>query len=354
MSASAFGRAQLSDVYRRARSRDLQQNDKIVIFSDLHMGGGGRRDDFAGNAELFRTVLAQYYLTGEWELLLNGDVEELQRYRAADIRRQWAHVYELFDRFRTTTGLTRLVGNHDLRMLVDARTRRQIGASADNVEEGIRLAAPSGEVLILHGHQTARRYAHFNEIVHVLLRYIAHPLGIKNFSVAASSRKRFKVESHIYDFAIERGLIAVIGHTHRPLFQSMSKSDSIRFEIEQLCRKFPAAPDKAAIRERTARLKAELAAGVDSGDPASTLYHRQHMVPSLFNAGCVLGKRGMTCIELTDYELRLVYWYDHRRSQKYLQYSPDAGWNLDGTPYHRVVVRSENLDYIFARVRLLA
>jgi hypothetical protein len=62
----------------------------------------------------------------------------------------------------------------------------------------------------------------------------------------------------------------------------------------------------------------------------------------------------MTCIELSDGSITLAHWFDEKRSQKYLQYADYDTQVLPGTDYHRVEIKSESLDYIFTRIRLLA
>ena len=62
----------------------------------------------------------------------------------------------------------------------------------------------------------------------------------------------------------------------------------------------------------------------------------------------------MTCIEIHEGRIALIHWFDEVRSQKYLEYADYETERLPGTPYHRVVIKSESLDYIFSRIRLLA
>jgi hypothetical protein len=186
---------------------------------------------------------------------------------------------------------------------------------------------------------------------------LANPLRITNYTVAANSRKRFRTERRVYDFATRHKVAAVIGHTHRPLFESMSKADSLQFEIERLCRKYPKSKHPAKIEDRIAWLKdelIELQSEVSKKPEPASLYREHLLVPSMFNSGCVLGKRGMTALELEQGALRLVYWYDTRRKQKYLQYRTKNAEPVPGTPYHRVVIKQDSLDYIFSRIQLLA
>lgn len=98
----------------------------------------------------------------------------------------------------------------------------------------------------------------------------------------------------------------------------------------------------------------ESQADASEENDSTSLYREHLLVPSMFNSGCVLGKRGMTCLEIENGRLRLVYWYDATRKQKYIQYRTDAEAEIAGTPYRRTVIKEDSLEYIFSRIRLLA
>jgi predicted phosphodiesterase len=361
-----FSHRNLADLHDRSPVRPLGDQDRIVIFSDLHMGNGSRMDDFVHNGDLFASVLSGYYAPHDYHLVLNGDVEDLQRFGLRSVVRRWPHVYEAFKSIAERAGLTRIVGNHDLELLAPAwfTLPADRGADLDDIAlyldpvlEGLRLRHQSGELFIFHGHQTSQWYEKHNHLVRLALRYIANPLRIGNYTVAADSKKRFRTERRVYSFASSQKILAVIGHTHRPLFESMSKTDSLKFEIERLCRKYPKSKKKEKIERRIGWLKAELIElQSDEGEVTEddSLYREHLLVPSMFNSGCVLGKRGMTSLEIEEGRLRLVYWYDARRKQKYLQYRTKHAETLPNTSYRRVVIKEETLDYIFSRIHLLA
>jgi metallophosphoesterase superfamily enzyme len=83
---------ELEDLYDRVPLRTLTEGDRYVVFSDLHMGNGSRLDDFRINAELFVSVLRQFYRDRGYHLVLNGDVEELQRFSMREIVTTWRDV----------------------------------------------------------------------------------------------------------------------------------------------------------------------------------------------------------------------------------------------------------------------
>jgi predicted phosphodiesterase len=223
----------------------IGRNDRLVISSDLHLGDGGRRDDFRPNADLYRTVLRDHYLRRGFTLILNGDIEELLRFTLKAVRERWAELFELFAEFAGGAGLYKIFGNHDLELsLLDDPF------PADRLLEGLRLSYQGQTLLVFHGHQASPLAEKLHALTGIVLRYLANPLGIGNYTASRSSRKRFRVERRVYAFAIREKIISIIGHTHRPLFESLSKVDFLKFRIEGLCREYPQAD--AARREQLA------------------------------------------------------------------------------------------------------
>jgi hypothetical protein len=145
--------------------------------------------------------------------------------------------------------------------------------------------------------------------------------------------------------------VVLIGHTHRPLFESLSKLDALRFRIESLCRQIPEAPGRRrpALERELAARKEELerVAAKRGGNQGGSLYDSPLLVPCLFNSGCCIGKRGLTGLEIAGDGIALVHWFDQNRSRR-------TGTVLAGTPYRREVMEQEPLDYLFTRVRLLS
>jgi hypothetical protein len=191
------------------------------------------------------------------------------------------------------------------------------------------------------------------------VRYIAHPLGIKNYSVAFNSRKRYYFEKRVYEFAREKKILALIGHTHRPLFESLSRIDSLKFNIERYCRRYPGvrAGERAVMAKQIEKNKKELEKLLQAGGNKkyeANLYARIPMVPCMFNSGCCIDKNGFTAIEICDGNIELVYWFDKKRSIKYFDFGEEAPIRLGKSDYWRVSLKKEPLDYVFTRIRLLS
>jgi hypothetical protein len=206
---------------------------------------------------------------------------------------------------------------------------------------GIRFETEEGVIFVFHGHQATVFFERFNALSGFTLRYVANTLHIPNFSVAYDSRKKYLTERRVYEFSASRTIVSLIGHTHRPLFESLSKADTLRYRIEDLCRRYPSAPDpeKAAIAADIRCCRRELsriAAKRGWSEAHGSLYGDGLCIPCLFNAGCAIGKRGITALEIADGIINLVQ------------------WSAAGEHPRRSVLKQDRLDYIFSRIRLLA
>jgi UDP-2,3-diacylglucosamine pyrophosphatase LpxH len=344
----------LQSLYNDSPEIELGRRHRLVVFSDLHVGNRRRGDDFAKNADLFMSVLEQHYLDLGYTLILNGDIEELLRFSLGEIESRWSDLYALFGRFYGEQRLYKIVGNHDIALPLSREY-----PFANILIDGLKIRH-SGDVLFLfHGHQASSFQTRFNVLVGLTLRYLARPLGIKNYSVSRSRFRKYKTERRVYAFSQADRIASLVGHTHRPLFESLSKVDALRFRIEQLCRQYTTARarEKRRLSEDIRRHKEELEQIYRrKGEPQSRrgIYNSKLLVPCLFNSGCCIGKRGITAIELTDGEIALVHWFDKNLSQKHFDLVDERPQQMGDSDYYRVVLNQDSLDYIFTRIRLLA
>ncbi|HEY9593648.1 MAG TPA: metallophosphoesterase, partial [Spirochaetia bacterium] len=335
----------LQAVYDSAPERALTPKSRFVILSDLHMGDGSSRDDFRHNAALVQEVLRDYYLAQGYGLVLNGDIEELQRFRLPAIRRQWKDHFDLFETFRRETGLFKIVGNHDdgLRLVLRTPDRPLFDA--------VRFTWKNDTLFLFHGHQATIFFERFNDVSEFFLRYGANLLQIHNTPVAYESSKKYRTEHRVYAFSAARKIVSVIGHTHRPLFESLSKIDTLRFRIEQLVRDYTGVSPRARAAIETAitvyrRELARLWERDREDGLRSSLYNEQICVPCLFNSGCAIGKRGVTAIEIADGRIGLVHWFDPSRPSRHAPEDGGIAERLGDTSYYRTVFKQDKLDYI--------
>jgi hypothetical protein len=330
----------------------LGAKSRLVVMSDLHLGDGSAKDDFIGNGELVASCLERYYLERGSSLILNGDIEDLQKFTFAKIRSAWKAMFSLFDRFAREGRLYKICGNHDADLFEWSRYPYPL-------HSGVRLERSGRRLYVYHGHQASALFRSHNELSGAVIRYVFHTLGIHNRSTPMDSNRRYGVERKIYEFSRRSGVVSVIGHTHRPLFESMSKYDRLRFEIERLCAEYCAAGEgrRAEIAEIVGLYKAEfrnLGRKDRKNKRGRGLYGRDLIMPCLFNSGSAIGSTGVTAIEIEEGRMALVYWFEEGRERAYLERELGSASALGDTKYRRVVLASQGLDDIFARMDLLA
>src|SRR5208283_4534615 len=110
---NAHALRRLDRLLRESAVVPCARDDRFVIFSDLHLGDGSSRDEFVHNTTLFRIVLSEHYLQRRFKLVLNGDIEDLYKFPLRSVLEHSGDIYKLFDAFRRTTALYKIVGNHD-------------------------------------------------------------------------------------------------------------------------------------------------------------------------------------------------------------------------------------------------
>ncbi|MCL2764417.1 MAG: serine/threonine protein phosphatase [Treponema sp.] len=330
---------------------DISSEGKVLIISDLHMGTG-TRDDLYHNGEMLTCVLEEYYFKNGWILVLNGDIEDLQRFPLDQIREKWASLYSVFNMFSRENRFYKIIGNHDDQL---NHKRNHSQYPLHNV---IKIITGTVPAYVYHGHQLSNIYRRFNWLMGFGVRYILKPFGIKNMTDSRSPLKRFHIEKKAYSFSLKNHCLSIIGHTHRPLFESLGRFDYIKFEIERLCRDYPASSGEnrnrienevIALREELGKLKRKEKRDV----LRQSLYGDELPVPCLFNSGCILGKKGFNAIEMTNEDIALVYWFTEGKSKKFVTRGGYDIAGIKGRPYKRAVLNHNRLDYVLSRIKLL-
>jgi len=344
-----FARALLEQM-RSAPAASVGEGTRIVILSDLHMGDGSSRDDLRENGELLAAVLDRHYLPRGSTLVLNGDIEDLQKFPLKRIRAAWGSVFAAFDRFAREGRLHKIYGNHDEDLLEDARYPYPLSP-------GLRLEWGNRRLYAYHGHQASGFFVKHNAVSGAAIRYVLHTLGIHNRSPSQDSSRRYGVERRIYEFSSRSGIVSIIGHTHRPLFESLSKYDRLRYEIERLCLEYCGASEgrKAEIERIVAVFKDEFCRmGIRDRRRGRGLYGRDIILPCLFNSGSAVGKKGVTAIEIEDERISLAYWFEEGKARPYVALETGPATAIEGTRFMGVVLASKSLADVFARMDLLS
>ncbi|TAH54677.1 MAG: serine/threonine protein phosphatase [Treponema sp.] len=330
---------------------ELQDDRKYVFLSDMHMGNGGGRDDLAINRHLVEDMLEHWYLPNGYYLILNGDIEDLNKFPLFAIRKAWKHLLELFDAFDRAGRLRKICGNHDLELMAQRDYPWE-------VRQGLMYRYGNNRIFVFHGHQASNLYVNYKRISSFLIRWVVKPLHIRNSGLSKNPRKRFAKERRIYQAARALGLVAITGHTHRPLFESLSKYDNVRFTLERLLDEFLDAENgrKEALQKEICLYRDELyrlANAKEKEKKTQSLYDDgPFLIPCLFNSGCATGKNGLNVLEITEGTIALMYWTSREHSHPYIE--KEALESIAaGERSQRHTLHKARLASIFTRIELL-
>ncbi len=330
------------DVSRRFDAR----SDRLVVLSDMHRGKRDRADDFGPCEEAYLRAL-DHYLRHGYTLAMLGDVEELWKSPAHAVIAAYPEVYQREAAFQAQGRLFRFWGNHDEEWASPILVEQKLGpvnpAGAPRVGESLLLnveldGETLGSIFLVHGHQGTGFSDTLAFLARFTVRFVWKPLQhVTQLSRnAPSSNRRVREKHNLATRHWAEGyekLLLITGHTHRPVFGSISLLDELERRLG------------INIDEITNRLDDEdfwddvvtdcmkrgwLGDAAPCGPPAPD--GRKTMQPSLFNSGCCCFNDGrITGLELSDGEIRLVLW------------SPRS---LDG---RRVLARAD-LSSVFERI----
>jgi len=102
----------LSKAFYHSETIDVDDDFRLIIFSDHHRGRRDGADDFVPCEKTYTTAL-QYYLDNHYELCLLGDVEEFWENPFWIVMKKYKEILLLEKQFHLRTKLYRIWGNHD-------------------------------------------------------------------------------------------------------------------------------------------------------------------------------------------------------------------------------------------------
>ncbi len=263
----------LDKVFRNAFPVPFDDTSRFVFFSDVHRGDDSLSDEFGRNRHIYDHALDYYYNHG-YTYVEVGDGDELwENAHYRHIRMAHASTFERLTRFYNAGRMYMLFGNHNMQLKNEAYVRRHLYTTYDDfsdkqidlfpgivVHEALILKhrQTEQEIFVVHGHQgdlpNDQLWRFSCLMVRSFWRTMHYVLGIRYAASPARSRlKRHKVERHYNKWNAQHKIMLICGHTHRP--------------------KMP-----------------------QPGEPA------------YFNTGCCMHPRGLTCLELIDGKISLVFW----------------------------------------------
>ena len=232
--------SRLSQVLRDAQVVLINDQSRIVLFSDCHRGDGGASDDFAHNEATYLYAL-KYYDERQFTYIELGDGDELWENRDfASVALAHPQVFAQLHKFYTDRRFYMLYGNHDIERESMDIVRRTLWrylepqAQSDHpliegltVYEGLRLhyAQPgkaTRELFLTHGHQGDWLNDRLWREGRFLVRYLWRPLqrlGIKDPTRTSKNlKKQANVVSDILTWITDNRQPIIVGHTHQESF----------------------------------------------------------------------------------------------------------------------------------------
>jgi len=299
------------------KNLSLNSNTKYALFSDLHLGDGKKADNFVHNEETMKFAL-NYYKENHYSLIFLGDVEDLWQFDLNIIQKRYNEkIYSLIRSFKDKK-VYRIFGNHDGEWKRPLDPILNNGEILHRASEAIKLG---DDIFLLHGHQGdylcdkvvwfskfwARKAVPF---VHIGKAYFNY----ENRSATKSQIPKNR-EKLYYNWAKEKKVILICGHTHNAIFASLSYYWWLKeqIEIKEIkLEKIQSTEDEVRINKlskKIDKLKSELLNEEKKGRKYFRLTaKRKEPLPCYFNTGCGLFRKSITNIEIEGDKIRLIKW----------------------------------------------
>lgn len=291
----------------------LDISDKYVVFSDLHLGDGGKADNFVHNEDTMICAL-KYYKKNGFSIILLGDIEEFWQFDFDMIHNRYdKNIYGLLRSFPTNT-VHRVFGNHDKKWAgftdpIDKTSNRLLG-----VPEGLILGK---YIFLVHGHQGDELSdknawaSRFWVRVFKKIEPLARKFGYENYEATKSQIPKDREQAY-YTWANDNKMILICGHTHRAIFASRSYYKWLKEEIViKISEKGQSSADsekQKKLSKDIKKFKKELRAEKRRGRNINPLGTDGESLPCYFNSGSGLYRKGITNIEIENDKIRLIKW----------------------------------------------
>ncbi len=289
----------------------LDEASRFIIFSDQHKGARNSADDFMFAEKNYLAALA-YYEQEHYHYIMLGDSEELWENWIESVIKQNKQSFEAERKFIERKALTKVFGNHDLYWGNDPLASFNLGriyGQSIPVYEGVVLQAGKDgrklDFFLTHGHQgdTQSDGNWFTKwFVSMIWAPLQAFLKINPNTPATNDLLKSLHNYLMYEWVSEQpGTVLITGHTHQPVFTSLTRLERIYKKIG-LARK---ENNTALIKEIQDTLP--IGANRDQTDPDFSLYKKNY-----FNTGCCCFDDGdITGIEISEGSIRLIKWeYD--------------------------------------------
>lgn len=281
---------------------------RYIIFSDQHKGRKNGADDFMTAEETYIAALEFYDRQG-FHFISLGDCEELWENTLLQVKKHNEASFAAERKFAARHSFTKIFGNHDLDWEIDPLAPKHLEDlyQAKVVAlEGIMLqASVSGKtlnILCTHGHQGDLQ-SDGNWFSKFFVAKIWAPLQAYlriNPNTPAYDRDLKSLHNNMmYEWSsLQQDLLLITGHTHQPVFESLT-------HIERLHRE-----RKKAMRDQNPAWAQALEDEIQWRSHENEVSPDYlNMKPTYFNSGCCCYADGdITGIEIADNCIRLIRW----------------------------------------------
>jgi UDP-2,3-diacylglucosamine pyrophosphatase LpxH len=292
----------------------INSDTKYALFSDLHLGDGGKSDIFAHNKETMVCAL-EYYKEFEYSIILLGDIEELWQFNFIEIYDEYDNsIYSLLRSFPENK-VHRIFGNHD-------NDWKKPPTDPILCNENIQYGAPEAiklgsDIFLVHGHQgdkTCDRKTWESRYWARKLKSLVHAgreIGISN-RLATKSQIPGNREKLYYEWAIENKVILICGHTHNAIFASRlyywCLKDQIKKKETEIKKISTSKVRICELHEEIKKHNIDLHIEERMGRHFNRLSTSGKPLPCYFNTGCGHFNDGITNIEIEGDKIRLIKW----------------------------------------------
>ncbi len=285
---------------------------RFIIFSDQHKGDGDLADDFATNKDNYHAAL-DYYLTNGFTYINLGDCEELWENGPEPVLARYAIEMKQEAAFKADNRYYRIFGNHDILWFDKTAVTKflsPIFGIDTQVLEGLVLRTTVSEkevdIFLAHGHQ-GDRVSDSNAFSKWFVGRIWVPIQRwLELNVNTPAKDFHLTDKHnvmMYEWTKQfENVILITGHTHKPVFESLTHIQRISKELEEAIEN----NNDAEIE----RLNAEIQKRIIEYKRNAGTQDNTQVRPSYYNSGCCCFNDGdITGIEIADGHMRLVKWY---------------------------------------------
>jgi predicted phosphodiesterase len=305
----------------------------VIIFSDQHKGARDGSDDFRMAEENFLCAL-DYYNQRNFLYLNLGDSEELWENNILTVLKYNTAVFEKEKQFVIRNAFFKVFGNHDLFWDNDpfaALYLKKMYGTKVKIDTGIvfriKLPGRNVDIFCTHGHQGDAQ-SDGNALSKWFVSYIWGPLQsflqINTNTPSTNDNRKSVHNEFMYEWSAKQDdIILITGHTHQPVFNSLTHLERLYLNREEA----ELNGDKATVE----KIDTEIPRRKREYDRVNTQFRK--MKPTYFNSGCCCFLDGnITGIEIAGGYIRLIKWS-----------------KINGIPT-RIVAEEELLDNISAKI----